>query len=162
MMGSAAIVHRAGGCVGVLGHQFDSRVGEASNMAVERSAGSRSLAHRRSPPTLYAYAKELTGLGRREGIENWRHEQLEMHHAIGWCTKKNHTTRQCSQVLLELDSPVHRDQGVVLPLHPPQKLAVRDARPATTDDRVDAVALQGWGEVYGQLLVKKNAHRPAA
>ena len=65
-------------------------------------------------------------------------------------------------MLLELDSPVHGDQRVVRALHPTQQLTVRDARPATADHRVDTVALERCGEIYRKLLVKKNAHQPAA
>lgn len=108
----------------------------------------RARPARRSAQALCAYAKELTGCERRQGIEDVRHERPEVHHPIGWCTKKKkHSERQCCQILLEFDAPVHRDQGVVLTLHPPEKLAVPDARPATTDHRVDAVALQRCGEI---------------
>ena len=91
---------------------------------------------------LSACANKLTGFERREGIEHRRHERLEVHQAIGWCTKKKHTERQCRQILLELDALVHRDQRVVLAPHPPQKLAVRVACPATTAHGVDTVALE--------------------
>ena len=66
------------------------------------------------------------------------------------------------EVLLELDTPVHRDQGVVLASHSPQKLAVRDASPSTTRETIDTVAFERRGEIYRELLVKKNAHQPAA
>lgn len=96
---------------------------------------------------LYAYAVELTWLERREGVEDRRHERLEVHHAVRWRTDKKHAERHCCQVLLELDAPVHRDQGVVLATHTPQKLSVRDAHPATADHGIDTVALERCGEV---------------
>ena len=60
--------------------------------------------------------------------------------------------------MLELDAPVHRDQRVVLASHAPEKLAVRNARPATAGHRIDTVALERSGKVYRELLVKQNAH----
>lgn len=43
---------------------------------------------------------------------------------------------------------------VVLALHTPQKLAVRDPRPATAGYRIDTVAVERSCEVDRQLLVK--------
>ena len=43
-----------------------------------------------------------------------------------------------------------------------KELAVRDARPPTAGHRIDTVALERCGEVYRKLLVKKDAHQPAA
>ena len=65
-------------------------------------------------------------------------------------------------MLLELDAPVHRDERVVLAAHSPQKLAVRDACPATAGHGIDTVAWERSGEIERQLLVKKNAHQPTA
>ena len=65
-------------------------------------------------------------------------------------------------MLLEFDATVHGDQSIVRALHPPQQLTVRDARPAPANHRVDTVALKRCGEIYWKLLVKKNAHQPAA
>ena len=90
---------------------------------------------------------ELTWLERREGIEDCWHKRLEVHHAIGWRTGKQHADGHCGQILLELDTPVHREQRVVLASHSPQKLTVRDASPATADYGVDTVALERRGEV---------------
>ena len=56
-------------------------------------------------------------------------------------------TEHCCEVLLELDAPVHRDQRVVLGPHTSEKLAVRDASPATAHYGVDTVALERRGEV---------------
>ena len=77
-------------------------------------------------PALSAYTVELTGLHRREGFEDRRHERLEMRHAIGWRPDEQYAERKSGEILLELDAPVHRDQYVVLVLHAPEKLAVRD------------------------------------
>jgi hypothetical protein len=90
---------------------------------------------------------ELTWLERREGVENRRHERLEVSHSIGWRSDKNDAERQAGEVLLELDALVHCDQGRVFASHTPQKLTVRDARPATADHGVDIMALEGYGEV---------------
>lgn len=90
---------------------------------------------------------KLTWLERREGIEDRRHERLEVHQAVGWRTDNQHAEGHCCQVLLELDALVHRDQRVVLAPHTPQKLAVRDARPAAADHGIDTVALERCGEV---------------
>ena len=85
-----------------------------------------------------------------------------MHHAVRWGTDEQHADGQCGQVLLELDTPVHRDQGVVLASHSPQKLTVRDASPSTARHRIDTVAFERRGKIDRELLVKKNAHQPAA
>ena len=78
-------------------------------------------------PALSAYAVELTALHRRDGFEDRRHERLEMRHAIGWRPDEQYAERKSGEILLELDAPVHRDQYVVLVLHAPEKLAVRDS-----------------------------------
>jgi hypothetical protein len=111
---------------------------------------------------LSTYAVELSWLERREGIEDRRHKRLEVRHASGRHTEKKHAKGDCFQVLLELDATVHRDECVILAPHTSQKLAIGDARPAAANQRIDTVALQHCGEVYGELLVKKNAHQPAA
>ena len=49
-----------------------------------------------------------------------------MRHAIGWRPDEQYAERKSGEILLELDAPVHRDQYVVLVLHAPEKLAVRD------------------------------------
>jgi hypothetical protein len=110
---------------------------------------------------LYAYAVELTWLELREGVEDRRYQRVEVHHTVRWRTDKKNAEGHRCQVLLELDAPVHRDQRIVLAHHTPQKLAVRNARPATADHGIDTVPLERCGEVYRQLLVKKNAHQPA-
>ena len=111
----------------------------------------KPLARIRSPRlltgVLYAYAVELTWLERGEGVEDRRHERLEVHDTIGWRADKKHAERQRCEVLLELDAPVHRDQRVVFAMHTPQKLTVRDARPAAADHGVDTVALERCGKV---------------
>lgn len=108
---------------------------------------SNPLRRRRSTGPLSAYAVDFTWLERREGVEDRRHERLEVHHAVGWRADKKHAEGHCCQVLLELDASVHRNQRVVLAPHTPEKLAVRDARPATVDHGIDAVALEQGGEV---------------
>ena len=85
-----------------------------------------------------------------------------MHHAVRWGTDEQHADGQRAQVLLELDTPVHRDEGVVLASHSPQKLTVRDASPSTARHGIDTVAFECRGKIYRELLVKKNAHQPAA
>jgi len=90
---------------------------------------------------------ELTRLERRKGIKDCWHERLEVHHAVGGRTDKQHADSRGGQILLELDAPVHRDQRVILAFHTPQKLAVRDARPATPGHRIHIVALERSGEV---------------
>jgi uncharacterized membrane protein YiaA len=57
---------------------------------------------------------------------------------------------------------VHREQHLILAAHTLQQVAILDASPATADDGVYLVALQLSTEVYGQVLVKKNAHQPRA
>ena len=68
----------------------------------------------------------MTRLERRKSVEDCWHERLKV---------------------LELDAPVHRGQRVVLASHAPQKLAVRDARPATAGHGIDTVALERSGKV---------------
>ncbi len=94
--------------------------------------------------------------------ENGRHERFKVRDTIRWGTDKKHGERQPGEIVLELDAPIHRDQRIVLTPHAPQKLAVRDARPATSDDGVDTVAFERGGEVEWELLVKKNAHQRGA
>src|SRR5215470_921409 len=36
-----------------------------------------------------------------------------MHHAVGWCADEQNADRDCRQVLLELDAPVHRDERII-------------------------------------------------
>ncbi len=60
--------------------------------------------------------------------------------------------------LLELDAAVHRDQDIVVAAHPAQKLAILDSSPATPDHCINIVAGKVQSEVYGQMLVKKDAH----
>jgi len=110
-------------------------------------ANAKLLRRRRSTGTLSAYAVELTRFERREGIKDCRHERLEVRHTGGWRTDKSHTDGREGEILLELDAPVHCDQRVVLAFHTPQKLAVRDARPATPGHRIHIVALERSGEV---------------
>jgi hypothetical protein len=90
---------------------------------------------------------ELTWLERWEGVEDRRHERLEVHHSIGWRTDKKDAEGQRGEVLLELNALVHCDQSLVLIPHTSQKLAVRDARPAAADYAIDTVALERGGEV---------------
>ncbi len=90
---------------------------------------------------------ELPWLERREDVKDRRYDGQEVHHAVGWRTDKQHAERHRHQVLLELHATVHRDERVILAHHPPQKLAVRDAGPATADDGIDTMALQRCGEV---------------
>ena len=66
---------------------------------------------------------------------------------VGECTDKEHANGARSQILLELDTPVHRDQRLVLAAHTPQKLAVRDARPASAGHGIDIVAMERSDEV---------------
>ena len=79
---------------------------------------------------------------------------------IGSRPYKQDADRRCCEVLLELDTPIHRDQRFVLGAHSSEKLAVRDASPAGADHGIDTVALECHGKVYRDLLVKKNAHPP--
>jgi hypothetical protein len=104
---------------------------------------------------------KLTGPDRREGVEDLWHERLEVHHAIRRGTHQEHANRHGRQVLLELDAAVHREEDIVVALHAPQKLAVRDTGPAAADDGINRVAWERGGEIERKLLVKKNAHRPA-
>jgi hypothetical protein len=115
-----------------------------------------------STNALSAYAVEFPGLESRKSAKDRWHERLEMHHAVGRRTDEQHADGQCGQVLLELDTPVHRDQRVVLACHSPKKFTVRDASPSTARHRIDTVAFERRGRIYGELLVKKNAHQPAA
>ena len=84
-----------------------------------------------------------------------------MRHSIGTSANEEHPEGQRSEVLLELDATVHRDERVVLALHAPQ-LSVRDACPPSTDEAIDTVAVESAGEIYWNLLVKKDAHQQAA
>ena len=70
-----------------------------------------------------------------------------MHHAIGRRPDEQDAEGESGQVLLELDAPIHRDQSVVLVLHAPEKLAVRNARPTTADYSVDSMAFECYGEI---------------
>ena len=81
-----------------------------------------------------------------------------MSDAIGGRTDEKHPERQAREGLLEFDTAVHRDQRFVFSPHASKKLTVRDAGPATADDRVDTVALEHRSEIERNLLVKKNAH----
>jgi hypothetical protein len=83
-----------------------------------------------------------------------------MHHTVGWRPHEQNGNGHGFEILLELDAPVHRDEGVVFGPHPSKKLAVRDACPATLHHRVDTVAFEVRSEIYGELLVKKDAHQP--
>ena len=85
-----------------------------------------------------------------------------MHHAVGWCADEQNADRDCRQVLLELDAPVHRDERIIFCLHSTEKLTVCNASPAAVDHGIDTVALERCGKVYQKLLVKKNAHQPTA
>ncbi len=105
---------------------------------------------------------QSAGLESRKGIADGRHERRKVRDTVRWGTDKKYPERQSGEILLELDALVHRDQRVVFAAHALQEFAVRDASPATADDGIDTVALERLGEVYRKLLVKKNAHQPAA
>ena len=77
-----------------------------------------------------------------------------MYHPVGWRPHEEHADRHCCDVLLELDAPIHRYAHFVLGPHSPEKLAVREAGPATADYGIDTVALECCGKVYRELLVK--------
>ena len=70
-----------------------------------------------------------------------------MHHAVRRRSDKQHSERQRRYILLERDALVHRHKGVVLAVHTLEKVAVLDPHPATTDDGVDGMAAEDFGEV---------------
>ena len=102
-----------------------------------------------------------TRLQRRECCEDRRYEWQKMYHPIRWRPYEQNVDRHGFEILLELDTAVHRDERVVFGSHPSKKLAVRDPCPATLHHRVDTVVTcECRGEIYGELLVKKDAHQP--
>ena len=102
----------------------------------------------------------MTRRKRREGFKDRGDEWPEVHHSVGRGENEEHAERQPCDILLEVDAPVHGQQRVVLPTHASEKVAVLDTGPATADDGGGAVAFEDGGEIYWELLVKKNAHQP--
>lgn len=82
--------------------------------------------------------------------------------AVGCGIHDDDPEREPSHWLLELDAPVHRDQDIVVAAHPAQEIAILDAGPPAADHGINVVAGELQGEIYGQLLVKKDAHRREA
>jgi hypothetical protein len=70
--------------------------------------------------------------------------------------------RELRDWLLVLDAAVHRDQNLVLAAHPAEEVAILDAGPSASDHGINVMAGKLKGEIYGQVLVKKDAHRPGA
>jgi hypothetical protein len=103
----------------------------------------------------------LTGLESWKGFKDRGKEWLEVHHSVGGGEHEEHPERQRSDVLLELDALVHGKQGIVLPTHTAKKLAVLDTGPTVADNGGGGMAFEHGGEVYRELLVKKDAHQPA-
>lgn len=74
-------------------------------------------------------------------VEDRWHERPEVPEAAGCGTDKHDAEREPRDVLLELNTAVHRDEDVVVPAHALQKRGILDSCPATADDRFDVVAV---------------------
>lgn len=96
-----------------------------------------------------------------KGFEDRGNEWLEVRDPVGRGENEEDSERQHSDVLLELDALVHREQGVVLPAHTLKKIAVLDTRPPAMGDGCGDMAFEHRGEIYWELLVKKDVHPPA-
>ena len=110
---------------------------------------------------LPAYAEDLSWLDGREDLEHRRDERHKMRHSVGGGPDEKYTERQCGDVLLKFQAPVHSEQHVVLAAHASQQGAVLQTGPAPANNGVDLMAVQHRRDVYGEMLVKKDAHRPA-
>lgn len=96
---------------------------------------------------LSADAAELAGPESWERLKDRGNEWLEMHHSVGRGENEKHPERQRRDVLLELDTLVHREQRVVLPTHAPKQITVLDPGLAAGHDGGRGMALEHGGEV---------------
>ena len=85
-----------------------------------------------------------------------------MCHPVGCGTDQEDAERKRYEIVLELQAAVHRDQRIVLSAHTLQEVAVLHARPSTANDGIHWVAEERRSEINRQVLVKKDAHQPAA
>ena len=85
-----------------------------------------------------------------------------MCHPVGCGTDQEDAERKRCEILLELQAAVHRDQRIVPSAHALQEVAVLHARPSTANDGIHLVAEERRSEINRQVLVKKDAHQPAA
>ena len=82
------------------------------------------------------------GFSSGRGVQNCWYERLEMNHPVGGSPDKEYARDERRQILLELDTAIHRDQHVVHAFHPPQQFAIADARPTAAGYRIDTVAVE--------------------
>ena len=82
--------------------------------------------------------------------------------AIGAGTDDDDAERERRDLLLELDSTVHRDQNIIVAPHAAQEFTILNAGPTAPGHGLDRMAAELRSEIYRQLLVKKDAHRPRA
>src|SRR6266567_6081432 len=97
------------------------------------------------------------GSDSREDRRNQRRKVLQ---PIGCGVHDDDPEREPRDWLLELDATVHCDQDIVVAAHSAQEIAILDASPAASDHGINVVTGELQGEIYGQVLVKKDAHRP--
>ena len=72
-----------------------------------------------------------------QSIENQWHQGTQVNQAIGTGVQDNYPHRELGNILLELNTAIHRDEGVVTPRCPGKQFAVADACPPHATDGVD-------------------------
>lgn len=87
-------------------------------------------------------------LSHADGIENRRHQRAQVLHAIGLGANDDDTERQIRDLLLELDTAVHRDQNIIMAAHAVQEFPVLDAGPTAADHSLDDMAVELRSEIY--------------
>jgi hypothetical protein len=95
-------------------------------------------------------------LGRGDGGEDRRHERAQVLHAIGSGANDDYTERQRRDLLLELDTAVHRDQNIIVAPHAAQEFPVLDTGPTAVDHGLDSMEAELRSEVYRQLLSRRT------
>ena len=107
-----------------------------------------------------ANSLDLAWLGRSDSGEDRWHKRAQVLYAVGSGTNDDYTKRQRRDVLLELDAAVHCEQNIISAPHAPQQLAIPHPGPTASNHSLYNMAVEFSGNIYRELLVKKDAHRP--
>jgi hypothetical protein len=96
-----------------------------------------------------ANAQYESGLDREESGEDRRHKQPQIPHTVSRRANEDDAEWQCRNVLLKLDTPVHRHEDIIVTPHAEQQLAVLDPRPTLTGHRIHIMSAEFRTEVHG-------------
>ena len=83
-----------------------------------------------------------------------------MHETIRWCEQQDDTEWQLGNALLFRETTVHREENIERAAGALEQLTVPHASPSPTSYRLDCVADEQPHQIVGEILIKKDAHRP--